>query len=219
MRSVSLGALWIPLAAAVMVMGASVPEAAVCTPGAPEICNGLDDDCDGIADEDPACSTACWPGLENPLVPAPGGAPSYAPSLAWDGAGYGWVGGTFTFDRRSADGQPLGAPVSLPLDVFTPASDFRGASIVWTGTEYGVAWGDTQIHFLRLDASGQPIGPLTTLPNPLAWVFFSADLAWTGTEYGLVWAETPSTFMFPDERILFARFDAPGTLLGAPRVL
>ena len=65
--------------------------------------------------------------------------------------------------------------------------------IVWTGTEYGVAWtddrdGTTEIYFARVDASGNKIG------QDLQVSVGGSDarmvsLVWTGSEYGMAWRD------------------------------
>ena len=94
-----------------------------CVPGE-EVCNGEDDDCDGLVDEDDACTCNDPNELEvlsRITVPGPGDAAD--PSIVWSGSEYGivWTNGFARVDRggrlieSSASHSLMG---SSPADIF-----------------------------------------------------------------------------------------------------
>jgi hypothetical protein len=89
------------------------------------------------------------------------------------------------------------------------------ASVVWTGTEYGVAWWDYRmgpsVYFARLDASGNKMGSDIQVSDP----FDDGEqpsLVWTGSEYGVAWADWKSSGA--SFEIYFARLDTSGNKIG-----
>src|SRR5262245_4876806 len=92
---------------------------------------------------------------------------SQAPSLVWNGSGFGlaWSDG-----RDGPDPEiyfvaldPTGAKLTADLRITNAPALSLGSSLVWTGSEYGLAWhdlrdGDPEIYFARLAASGEKIG-------------------------------------------------------------
>jgi hypothetical protein len=104
-------------------------------------------------------------------------ATSGAPSLVWNGTGYGltWSDPTsgVRFVRLDANGTALAPPVPTPITptVFRP-------TLSWTGSEYRLAgYADA----VRLDPSGQPKGPAVTLRSDAT--------AWTGEASGIFWSD------------------------------
>jgi hypothetical protein len=146
------------------------------------------------------------------------------PSLVWTGTEFGvawWdrtggPGGDFDvyFARVDAAGNRIGDAVR----VNEPASEQSKPSLVWTGTEYAVAWEDTRepyavdIYFARLDAAGNKIGSdvLVTSHKPISSAS-SPSLVWSGDAFGLTWTE--------GLQAEFVRLAPDGTLLGPPQVV
>jgi hypothetical protein len=162
-------------------------------PGAEESCNGVDDNCDGQADEncDPSCDDARrW--MSTWLA---WGVKISDPSLASTGSGYGVAYDSddpereIYFMRLDAFGGQVGSTVNVTENTARSANP----SLVWTGSEFAVAWedardGNEEIYFARFDSEGAPIGPnirvtfdegRSTRPH----------LLWNGTEYGVIWAD------------------------------
>ena len=125
----------------------------------------------------------------------------YTPRLAWNGGGYGlsWTdrrlpGGNVDkvfFARLDGYGAKL-APEQRVSDLNAAAF---GVSLVWTGSGYALAWGDSRnglffdIYFNRLDTMGLPLGPDVRVTTPDSFSSIGPSLAWTGAEYGVTWAD------------------------------
>ncbi|MBE2248418.1 MAG: hypothetical protein IAE78_02640 [Myxococcus sp.] len=141
------------------------------------------------------------------------------PALAFTGARWGLVYADDSVDNLelyyravSGSGQPLGAPVRLttaPLNSDWP-------DVVWTGTEFAVAWEDERLganrhdlFFMRFDESGTRLGSevrVTTDPQRQGYPI----LKWSGQGYGLAWTD----WRDGNREIYFRRLGADGALLG-----
>ena len=91
-------------------------------------------------------------------------------------------------------------------------------TIVWTGTEYGVAWNDFRtgedIYFARLDASGDKIGGDLVVTDPSAEAYGSS-LVWTGSGFGVAWGDwRDGSGSNEYAEIYFARLNGAGTVSG-----
>lgn len=143
------------------------------------------------------------PEAVNHLVSAGG-----QPSVVFTGSEYGvawhdYRGSSYeiVFNRLSADGDTLGPDVLLTSD----ATESWYPSMVWTGSEFGVAWhdrrdGNNEVYFTRVSAGGTEIDAevrVTNGPGASQYV----DVAWSGADFGLVWEEYAS----PDNRINFTQ--------------
>lgn len=132
----------------------------------------------------------------------------FDPSLVWTGEEYGvaykdYQNGTadIYFDRLDAAGNVLtsGIPVAA-----NPATE-EDPSLVWNGAEYGLAWSDPDVRFVRLGSSGIPIGSPATVSTGRM-----PSLAWTGAEYGVAFVDQRAAA----DDVYFRRLDEEGTVLG-----
>lgn len=160
---------------------------------------------------------------------SPGGAETHEPSVAASAAGYGiafsddrhgpWrqegavmLGNSeIYFARVGPDGAPIGAEVRV-----SEAEGLSGApSLVWNGSQFGLAWVDRRtgfgaIHFAVIDIDGVIVAPDTRLAGgPDAT---QPSLSWSGEEWGVAWAAGPER----REQIFFARVAASGARIGEP---
>src|SRR6266850_1962953 len=116
-------------------------------PGAPEKCDGRDNDCNGLVDDNQDCLSTCdSPGKLGPDVQLSIGPKSGAnSSLVWTGAEYGiaydvqdiFGGGPGEIRHRRLD--PAGSPLA-PEVLVTEGIGGQPCrpSMVWTGSEYGL---------------------------------------------------------------------------------
>ncbi len=118
-----------------------------------------------------------------------------APSLAWNGEGFGlaWVAGEdhreqVFFVRLSREGERLGTARRVAVT----RGRARHPSLVWTGHEYALAWRSVEgphdrgnIFFVRLTSDGRRVAPSISVGD--RGVQRGPELLWTGAEYGLLW--------------------------------
>jgi hypothetical protein len=160
-----------------------------------------------------------WTGAQ--LVSATSGsATASVPSVAWDGAGYGiaWQ------DNRDGNDEiyfsrvgPDGTIIVPATRVTNDAGTSKSPSIVWTGSEYGLAYSDSrsgaqQIYFARLSLSGSKIGGLSN-DCRISDDFNDCrdpSLVWAGSFYGVAWAGIGPTI-----DVYFRLINADGTTAGS----
>jgi hypothetical protein len=113
-------------------------------------------------------------------------------SIVWSGSEYGlaWnqppviIDQDLYFHRISPTGERRG-PQFL---VSTGTIEFHPPSHVWTGSEYGLAWSQTNdVYFARMAGDGTRIGS-NTLITTATGIADNPDLIWTGSEYALAWS-------------------------------
>jgi hypothetical protein len=160
-------------------------------PGGVEVCDGFDNDCNGIVDDNatfvPVGVETRVSGDVDPAAPA---------GLAYSGSSYAAVysGETTGFDvyvsTLDATGQKL--PPGEQLLTLKDA-DGSGGSIVWVGDRYGVVWqdrrdSDYEVYFSLLKESGEKA--LADQRLSFATGFsVNVSMAWNGAEFIAVWQD------------------------------
>jgi hypothetical protein len=187
-------------------------------PGNKEVCDGVDNDCNGIVDDDMVYVPAT--GSDSAIrISNPGGAPAEPEGLAFaDGsymAGYSAAiaGKPRVFTARlDPEGKKLGEDQITKVT----ADAFEGR-VVWNGAAFGLAWSDRrsgswEVYFNRTNAKGEKLQPdLAVSALDDAWSLNSA-MAWTGTEFVMVWQDQRD--LFPESNLYGARIDVNGKLVG-----
>jgi hypothetical protein len=172
-----------------------------------------------------ACGAACECTMETAVV-SEDALGAFAPTaLVWNGTGWAMAWGTdvpamegaeIFFVRMDVEGNAIGTPTR----VTTAPRLSLVPSLVWTGTEYGVAWNDqrdpgtpsdAEIYFARIAADGTKIGEDLRVSNA-AGQSFRPSLVWTGASYALTWNDDASG----NHEIVFARITSEGALAGDP---
>ena len=164
-------------------------------PGNAEMCDGFDNDCDGVIDNDPGCLGTCPDPVRaiEPVLLTPGDCESSKRGavVVWNGREFGVLWRSCCpllnhFTRLDLRGRLIGGVIDLPWEGgWYP-------DMVWNGSEYGVAWAlnpgtavETDIHFARLDRQGRALG------NPVQLSFGDGrsripEIAWSGEQYGVL---------------------------------
>jgi hypothetical protein len=187
-------------------------------PGALEACNGFDDTCDGSVDE--GCLTSCGNPMQRGEIVDVDVPPwsDESPSVAWTGSQYGvaWVQygmgeppnnpHTVRLARLSASGELLGQ-----TQVSEPGFSEYPVGLVWTGSEYSLAWHDSEVYFRRVGPDGNTIGTSLRVSDSDPSASRYPALAWTGREYGIVWYDERAGA----RQVYFARLDAGGNKIGS----
>jgi hypothetical protein len=143
---------------------------------------------------------------------------SLYPTLAWSGSlfGVGW------YDTRDGDYETYFGLVDA--DGSRAGTDERISygtgysmhpSVVWTGSEYGMAWRDErddqrEIYFARISADGARIGSEVRITTEAA-TSDNPSLAWTGSTFGVAWND----YRDANEEIYLALVSDAGVKLGS----
>jgi hypothetical protein len=106
------------------------------------------------------------------------------------------------------------APRISDVAITTSSLWAYNASLVWTGSEFGLAWFDNrattnEVHFARLDTDGVKIG-FDTMVSDSGGTSVNPAVAFTGTAFGVTWQDGSSS----GNAISFAQLDTSGTKVG-----
>ena len=100
-------------------------------------------------------------------------------------------------------------PVGSELRVSQSSYFARNPKLVWTGSEFGMAWEQSySYYFVRLDAAGNKIGDNIQLT---ADDYYDCSLVWTGAEYAFAGADHRTG----NAEIYFIRLNMDGTKIGS----
>ena len=142
--------------------------------------------------------------------------------LTWTGSGFSqlWEEARSPLQLYFRNYSPTGQTVNQEAALTSMAGDARNAALIWTGSEYGLAWEyketqgfDAAIFFARVTGAGALIGTPTRVSSPPQQMdtYYQPALAWTGSEYGLAWFH--SGMDGPELR--FSRVTSAGERVGA----
>lgn len=198
-------------------------------PDAAEICDQLDNDCSGVADD------GLW-------IAGPEAYASYAttdeqaPTIAAGPGMYGisWRATRHCQVNEDCDGLPCVDGecsvtelrfVSFDVDASTPPTDaqavlsgpqpFSGEpALAWSGQNWGVVFedesgGPLSIFFRRVDANGLALGEVEEVSYGQEGAYQPA-LAWSGSSWGAVWSEVVGT----SSALTFGQIGSDGRVIG-----
>jgi hypothetical protein len=161
-------------------------------PGGQETCDGVDNDCNGIVDDD----ATFVPLVDQPIRISGDIAPSGTGGLAWSGSSYAAIygGQTQHYDMYETMLSPLGE--TLPPGehrVTAVSSDSSGGPVVWIGDRYGLAWqdrrdSDYEVYFTLLKEDGSKAIADTRLTYAGGFSI-NVSLTYDGTDFVAVWQD------------------------------
>ena len=168
-------------------------------PGGVEICDGVDNDCNGIIDD----NATFIPISGEVVVSSPGLQPASPSGLAWSGKVYaslysGKSGGDRVFmSMLNPGGDKVTPPGEAPF-TFVNADSFAGPT-TWVGDRFGVIWQDRrannnyQIFFSLLgeDGAKKLADTQVSLDEDGVVGGVNPAMAWNGTEFLIAWQLAP----------------------------
>lgn len=214
--------------------GASCQQnACVCSGGAEQCGDGVDNDCDGnvdCTDSDCASVMACAQPVctittpEVQVTAAPSNA--FTAFIASVGNGewgviahesFGNSNLRYSYQRLDAQLATVGAPAPM-VGMLAAHKPFAA----WTGSEFGLAWSDTRnqsndVYFTRLSRTGQRMLAADVAVSTLPGLEFPASIGWNAgaQEFGVVWGDSRPPAQGNDRSLFFRRVNAQGQTIGA----
>jgi hypothetical protein len=188
-------------------------------PGGIEICDGVDNDCNGVVDDGAALVSA------GDTVKISEGTEGHPSSLAYSG-GDGYMSAydeevSSTVSIYLAALSESGSP--KPANKFTVGpADAYGGGLAWTGDRFGIAWTDRrdargnvlnyEVYFNLVNPDGTKMKPDLRVTHADGFSI-GESLVWTGSEFALVW-EDDGMNKFGRNEIFGQRIDLNGGLIG-----
>jgi hypothetical protein len=187
-------------------------------PGGIEVCDGADNDCNGIVDDGGVLA----PSGETVLV-SEAMAVTEPSSLAFANGGYLGALNAEVDKRASLLLAPLtrtGARASAPSQLSGIPADILGGSLLWIGDRFGIIWSDrrdargsinweTYFNLLNPDRTKRMADVRLSRVDGFS---FNASFAFTGLEFVVVWQEDGMNTFGIDE-IYGQRLDREGALV------
>jgi hypothetical protein len=161
-------------------------------PGGTEICDGVDNDCNGIIDDNANFI---------PLNAEPVRISSFDYTYA-EPAGLAWSGESYIAEYTAGQGQRIFTTAITANGDKVPPGDTRltnidgdsfGGPLVWIGDRYGAVWQDRryenyEIFFTILNDKGNKVIPDVRLTNAAGFSIYPS-IGWNGQQFVVVWQD------------------------------
>ena len=161
-------------------------------PGNTEVCDGVDNDCNGVVDDN-----ASYVPLDLQPIRISGNiAPAGPGGLAFNGESYisVYTGTTDGFDMYRTRLLPDASKVApIEEQIAVQNADSAGGPVVWVGDRYGLAWqdrrdGNYEVYFTLLNDMGDKAIADVRLSDAPGFSV-NVQLAWNGSEFIVVWQD------------------------------
>lgn len=159
-------------------------------PGGLEVCDGVDNDCNGVVDDGYTFEQSRRESIV--IAEASAGAEA-AGLLHLDGEYVALVTKRDQRYQAHLEGFTISGSKTFSSPVVLSNNDTFGGSLAWSGQVLAVAWedrrdGDYEIYFNRFDREGQKVGPDLRVSDAIG---FSLDpvVMFTGTGYLVTWTD------------------------------
>jgi Putative metal-binding motif len=188
-------------------------------PGGTEVCDGVDNDCNGIVDDG-----AAYGGLRPPVrISSPAFDVAQGAGLAFDGKNYGvtFSGHEQRFSSYFEGISRLGSSVVPEISLTDLNSATYAGSLLHNGSYFESAWADArqagnyEVYFNRYDSNGKKLGPDLRVTNADKFSLNPA-MVWNGSETLLVWDDRRFEVRASNDiRIFGQRVGFDGSLIGS----
>ncbi len=178
-------------------------------PGGVEICDGVDNDCNGVVDDEYAYHRT---NMEPVLIST--GELAGLGGIAHNGENYG-ISMTYDAGHKQTQLSAVNSrgEIEYAEDIALTNSDSFAGPLVWTGNSFANVWEDRrdenyEIYFNRFDKDGNKLGPDLRVTNAPDFSLKPA-LALLGQDYLVAWGDRRGT----DFQVYSARVDRDGNLI------
>lgn len=192
-------------------------------PGGPEFCDGKDNDCNGVVDD----GAAFYPSGQALVRVSESEERAQASGIAFDGERFalGYAGKQANWKIYFQGLSQMGA-LTPKIPITSVNADTFGGPIIWTGTNYALAWEDArqddnyEIYFSRVDRSGTKFAPDLRITSAPDFSLHPAILFAEG-EYLIAWDDRrPDAGMGANAVVIYGqRVSESGELVGGNTAL